>query len=255
MIPWFQFSSVTLGPVTIQVWGFFVALGMLVGMWLLNKLALKHKLNPAPLRDIGFAMIIGGLLGARLGHVVLYEPAYFLAHPLDILKVWQGGMSSYGSFVGAIVAFFWGAKKYHLEKKLWPQVADLLVWPSVIGWAIGRLGCLAIHDHLGAHSTCPLALMTPTGPRLEMTLLELLGLIPLVLGLFLTRQRTWTPGTRLVIMAVYYSVLRFVLDFYRATDLAISDTRYAGLTPAQYLGIIVAAWGTYWLLKHRPQTP
>ncbi len=251
MIPWWQFTTVQLGPLTIQVWGFFVALGMLVGMWLLNKLALKHKINPASLRDIGFAMIIAGLIGARLFHVFFYEPAFFLAHPIDILKVWHGGMSSYGGFAGAIVGFFWGAKKYKLDKKLWSQVADLLVWPSIIGWAIGRLGCLAIHDHLGAHSTCPMAIITPTGPRLEMTLLELLGLIPLVLGLFLTRTRAWASGTRLVIVAIYYSLLRFVLDFYRATDLAVSDTRYAGLTPAQFFSIIVAAWGAYWLFKTR----
>lgn len=253
MIPWFQFSSVTFGPVTIQVWGFFVALGMLVGMWLLSNTAKKQNLNPLVLREIGFAMIIAGLIGARLGHVFLYEPAYFLAHPIDILKVWHGGMSSYGGFAGAIVAFFWGAKKYKLDKKLWPKVADVMVWPSIVGWAIGRLGCLAIHDHLGAHSTCPLAIMTPTGPRLEMTLLELIGLLPLAMGLWLTRKRTWAPGTRLVIMGVYYSLLRFVLDFYRATDLVVSDTRYLGLTPAQYFSIIAAAWGSHWLYKHRPR--
>lgn len=251
MIPWWQFTSVHLGPLTIQVWGFFVALGMLVGMWLLNKLALKHKINPAPLRDIGFAMIIGGLLGARLGHIFFYEPAYFIAHPIDILKVWQGGMSSYGSFAGAFIAFFWGARKYQLDRKLWPPVADLMVWPFLVGWAIGRLGCLMIHDHLGAHSDCPLAIMTPTGTRLEMTLLELLGLIPLVMGLFLTRKQTMAPGARLVLVTVYYSLLRLVLDFYRATDLAVSDARYAGLTPAQYFSIIAAAWGTYWLLTRR----
>lgn len=253
MIPWWQWVSVSLGPVTIQVWGFFVALGMGVGLWLLKYTAPKLQLNHQVLRDLGFALIIGGLVGARVGHVVLYEPAFFVANPAEIIKVWHGGMSSFGSFVGAALGFWWGANRYGLPQKMWAAAADALVWPSVVGWAIGRLGCLMIHDHLGAHSSCPLAIVTPTGPRLEMTLLELLGLLPLALGLWVTRQRAWPAGGRMVVVVIYYSLLRFWLDFYRATDLVVSDTRYLGLTPAQYFSIIAAAWGSYWLYKHRPR--
>lgn len=235
MIPWFQFTVVHIGPIPIQVWGFFVTLGLMVSFWLLQK---QTKNNPAqkPILDSAFWIIIGGFIGARLGHVFFYEPGFFLSHPVDIIKLWQGGMSSFGGFIGAGFAFFYLIKKNKFNVK---ELADTFLLVSLPGWMIGRVGCFMIHDHLGAHSTCPLAIMMPDGPRLDMALMEILGLIPLALWLYFFRRKILKTGFRALIILGYYSALRFILDFWRATDIANADARYTGLTPAQYFSIIL----------------
>lgn len=240
MIPWFQFTSFTIGPLTIQVWGLLVAAGIGFSLWILNTQT-KNNPDQKKIFDIAFYTIVWGFIGARLGHVLLYEPRFFLAHPLDIFKIWQGGMSSIGSFIGAALAAWYLIRKHKLNVK---ELADTFLYSAVAGWMLGRVGCFAIHDHLGAASDCPLAIMTPTGKRLDMALLEILGLIPLALWLYLGRQKVRRAGERSLIILAYYSVLRFILDFWRTTD-----TRILGLTPAQYFSILLLLFCGFWLVK------
>lgn len=247
MLPWFQFTTVHLGPIPIQVWGFFVALGMAVSLLLLQKIA-KHNPQQKKILDIAFWSIVWGFIGARLGHILFYEPTFFLQNPGAIFKIWQGGMSSFGSFIGAGAAAWYLIKKHKLNVK---ELADSFLLVSVPGWMIGRVGCFMIHDHLGAHSNCPLAMMTPDGPRLDMAFLEILGLIPLALWLFFTRKKSFQSGFRAAIILGYYSALRFILDFWRATDIANADARYFGLTPAQYFSIVILLCSIFWLLKKK----
>lgn len=243
MIPWFQFTSFNIGPLTIQVWGLFVALGMLLSLWLLKNQT-KNNPDQKKIFDIAFWVIMWGFIGARLGHVLFYEPLFFLKNPLDIFKIWQGGMSSIGSFIGAGLAAWYLIHKNKLNIK---ELADTFLYSSVAGWMLGRVGCFAIHDHLGAASGCPLAIMTPIGKRLDMAFLEILGLIPLALWLYLGRQKVRPAGERSLIILAYYSALRLILDFWRATDIAAADSRLLGLTPAQYFSIMGLALAIFWL--------
>ncbi|OGH64852.1 MAG: hypothetical protein A2821_00020 [Candidatus Magasanikbacteria bacterium RIFCSPHIGHO2_01_FULL_41_23] len=245
MIPWFQFTVVYFGPIPIQVWGFFVALGMGVSLWMIGTYT-KNNPKQKNILDIAFWTIIWGFIGARLGHVLLYEPLFFWQNPIEIFKIWQGGMSSFGSFLGAGLAAWYLIKKNKFNLK---ELGDLFLVAAVPGWMIGRVGCFMIHDHLGVHSNCPLAIMTPTGPRLDMAWLEILGMMPLALGLWITRRKILQSGTRALIILAYYSALRLVLDFWRATDIANADTRYYGLTPAQYFSIVLLVFCSFWLVK------
>ncbi len=248
MIPWFVFHSFQIGPLNIQVWGLFVALGMLLSLWLLKK---ETKNNPQQKKifDIAFWVIVWGFIGARLGHVLFYKPLFFLSHPLDIFKIWQGGMSSFGSFFGAGAAASYLIKKHKLNLR---ELADTFLYVSVPGWIVGRVGCFMIHDHLGAASNCPLAIMTPVGQRLDMALLEIIGLIPLAVWLYVGRQKVRRAGEKGLIILGYYSALRLVLDFWRATDIATADTRYLGLTPAQYFSMVLLGFCLFFLFKaHR----
>ena len=114
---------------------------------------------------------------------------------------------------------------------------------------VGRVGCFMIHDHLGTHSTCPFAIQTPGGPRLEMALLEILGLIPLALLFYLFRKKKLPSGWYTAVLFLYYGVLRFILDFYRATDIPGADARYVGLTPGQYAGMMLVLIGAIVAVK------
>lgn len=249
MIPWFRFTVFHFGPLPIQVWGCFVALGMLVAMMIIWRRSEQLGLSRDTMLDLAVWLMIGGIIGARLFHIAFYEPGYYLANPLEMLKVWHGGLSSFGGLAGAGVAFWYFVWRRKIALAQLLPMADIFAFAAVFGWMIGRGGCFMIHDHMGAHSNCFLAIRSPDGPRLEMALLEIVGLIPLGILFFVCRKKKLPQGWYVGILFVYYGVLRFVLDFFRATDIINPDARYLGLTPAQYFAILLVGCGSWFLLK------
>lgn len=247
MIPWFEVHVINIGPVPVQVWGFFVALGMSVGTWMLVK-ALKGKVKQEAVMDLALWLVIGGVIGARIAHVALYEPGFYIAHPAELIKIWHGGLSSFGGFLGALGAAMLYSRtkgKEWMKKVKWPHILSVGTLPFLMGWMIGRVGCVMIHDHPGASCDCLLALNNKeTGPMLDMALLEIIGLLPLLLFYMLTRKKPRFDALRFPLMLVYYGVLRFTLDFYR-----VIDATYLGLTPGQYLSLGMVLFGAVLLKK------
>lgn len=247
MLPWFQYTS--FGP--IKVWGFFVALGMVVSLLIIWVRAKKLGLDQNKILDQVIWLIVGGLIFARIFHIIFYEPIFYFNNPVEILKIWQGGLSSFGGLFGAVLGFvvFWKWKK--LNKKNLLKIIDLLSFSALYGWIIGRLGCFMIHDHLGTKSDVWFALQTPDGSRLEMAMLEIIGLIPLAILFFIFRNKKLKAGWFLSVLFIYYGVLRFVLDFFRAVDISQADARYFGLTPGQYFAIVLVVFGLFLVKKGR----
>ena len=110
MIPYFELTSFSVGPLTIQVWGLLVALGMVSGILLSYKLSRRRALSKQVIIDIALWGIIGGMIGGRLFYAIFYEPSYFLANPGSAFRFWEGGASSLGGFIGAALAIFIFAK-------------------------------------------------------------------------------------------------------------------------------------------------
>ncbi len=251
MIPWFQWTTIQLGPLTIYVWGLFVSLGMLLSAYIITKRAKLAGESAETLLNILIAMVVSGVVFSRVFHVFFYEPSHFLSYPADIVKIWQGGLSSFGGLFGAALAFFISAKKKKWKMPAMLKIGDMMSFAAVFGWIVGRIGCFMIHDHLGAHSTCPWAIATPDGPRLDMALMEIIGMIPLGVLFFAMRKKKLPDGWYTGVLFLYYGVLRFILDFWRATDIANADARYAGLTPGQYFAILLVLCGSFLLVKMR----
>ncbi|NCO04894.1 MAG: prolipoprotein diacylglyceryl transferase, partial [Candidatus Magasanikbacteria bacterium] len=225
MLPWFQFTTVHIGPVPIQVWGFFVAMGMLLSIVLIQKEAKKRNLSAEPLLDLALKMIVYGVIGARLFHIFFYEPAFFIAHPAESIAVWHGGLSSFGGLVGAMLAFVVALKRKKIKKEFLSVYGNIISYSALYGWIVGRIGCLMIHDHLGKESNCPLAFVSPQGKRLDMALLEILGLLPLAIAFFILKKKK-KEDVFAPVLFVYYGILRFILDFWRAEPtLATGDVR------------------------------
>ena len=236
MIPYFQYNTILVGPVSIQIWGLFVSLGLLSAILLAYHLAKKYLLSGEVILDLAIWAIIGGLVGARIFHIIFYEPVYYIQYPLDILKFWQGGASSLGGFIGAglFVYFFVKTRKFSF-KEILPYI-DIAVVSLWIGWGIGRLGCFMIHDHPGKLSDFFLAINFPFGARFDLGLIESM----LAFALFIIHYSLFTKlikirwGLTAVFSFMGYAIARFLLDFLRATDLPQSDARYFYLTPAQW---------------------
>lgn len=272
MIPFVQAKTISLGPIPIQVWGLFVALGILVSVFILWKRAKDFDTSREELLDLVLYMLVSGLIFARIFHIVFYEFSFYSTYPVEIFKIWSGGLSSFGGFFGAILGFYWyfrfsisigeiwkekkqnknWLKKIYLqiknrkikqERTKILRIADQLSFAAVFGWIIGRLGCASIHDHIGKLSNSFLAVNFPGGARFDMAIIEIIFLLPLAIIFFIIRKKKVFPGFYLAVILVYYGVLRFILDFFRATDIMHADTRYAGLTPGQYFGIVMVGVG------------
>jgi phosphatidylglycerol:prolipoprotein diacylglycerol transferase len=120
---------------------------------------------------------------------------------------------------------------------------------------VARLGCFAVHDHPGVRTDFPLAVAFPGGPRHDLGLYDALWLFALAALLHALRRREVLRGGLLPLLALLYAPARFFFDFLRARDLSYVDARYAGLTPAQYACILLAAWGLWGLARRAPGSP
>ena len=255
MIPYTGFTKFYLGPVPIQVWGLLVALGFVAGMLVVRWYARKRKLNVNAIMDLAFWTAVAGFIGARFGHVFLYDWSYYQEHLIEILYVWQGGFSSVGGFVGAAVVVLWWYKKkwpaLRSSKSEVGKYADVLAFAFPLAWGIGRIGCFLIHDHPGVCTNFALGMQQSSGcARHDLGLYESIQAF-LIFGLFLLllkKYRDRVPRFLYTgLLMVLYGIPRFFFDFLRIE----SETRYAGLTPAQYGSIILAFVGVVLLYKIR----
>jgi phosphatidylglycerol---prolipoprotein diacylglyceryl transferase len=240
MIPYWEWHVIHLGPVTIQVWGLFVALGILAAAAVGAREAERLGLERGRFLDLASVMLLGALVGARVFHAAAYAPGAFLADPFALFRVWEGGMSMVGGLLGGALGAWWQARRMKLD--LWAYV-NVVAFTVPLGCAIGRLGCFFIHDHPGTLAHGLLSVRYPGGDRLDHgLLLSLWGAA--VFALFLVLRRAAGRHTVPMYLQLYLfaeGLGRFLLDFLRATDLPGADARYLGLTPAQYAGLAMIA--------------
>lgn len=127
-----------IGAFTVYSYGMMVAIAFLFGIFIARAEAVRKKINPDMAYDLGFYLLIGSIIGARIYYIVFFDSKGFLEDPLSIFKVWQGGLSIHGGIFAGIVTglIFSKAKKV----SFW-ALADLISPSIIMGQAIGRIGC------------------------------------------------------------------------------------------------------------------
>lgn len=247
MIPYIKLTTISLGPVTIQVWGLMVALGILAGAWAAARMARHRGQDEKIIWDLSVWVIVGAFAMARV-FMVLYEPAQYLADPLELFAIWHGGFSVIGGFLGAAIAGIWFLRRKRVDVYAY---ADTAVFGLPLGLFIGRIGCFLIHDHPGTLTDFALGVKYPDGVRHDHGLyLSINGLALFLVFLWLARRGAKT-GAYLIVFLIWYGIVRFFLDFLRATNGPIVDARYFSLTPAQYGAIAMTALGAWMFLRRR----
>lgn len=247
MLPWFSFEIINIGFVKLHVWGIFVSLGFAAGMVVAYFEMGRRGLEKNRIFDLAFWIILVALLGGRLLYALEHWSIFF-ASPLDIVKLWHGGMSVYGGLIGGAIGGI-GYLKYH-KLNLW-QYIDAIIFSLPLGLFLGRIGCFLIHDHPGIKTNFSLAVAYPDGARHDLGLyLSLNGLILFVIFLILRRKKFF-DGFYAVFFMLWYGLARFLLDFLRASDISGADPRYFGLTLAQYLSLVLVFSGFYLLFTLR----
>jgi phosphatidylglycerol:prolipoprotein diacylglycerol transferase len=240
--------------------------GIFLGYWYLLKL-LKQPGAPMARRhadDLVFYAALGIILGGRLGYVLFYNLSYYLQHPIDILKLWDGGMSFHGGLIGTVLGILYLS---HKEKLNWLRVHDYVACCVPFGLFFGRLANFVNHELWGAVTNVPWAVRFPevvdgrliTGqPRHPSQLyeagLEGIVLFGILWWMFWKTDARYQPGKLVGAFLFFYGIFRFLVEFVREPDQQlIGFAQATGLHMGQWLSlpmIIGGAW-LMWTAKAR----
>lgn len=256
--------ALQLGPVAIHWYGLTYlaafALFMFLGVRRLKHQPFAGITGPAAwtrrdVEDILFLGVMGVVLGGRLGYCLFYKPAYYASHPLEILALWQGGMSFHGGMLGVIAAMIWFARSRH---RPFLQVMDFVAPCVPTGLAAGRVGNFINGELPGrlADPSLPWGMVfrgagdLPRHPsQIYQFLLE--GLLLFVL-LWLYARKPRREGQVAAAFLFGYGVFRFVAEFFREPDAHLGLVSL-GMTMGQWLCVpmILGGAGMWWWARTR----
>ncbi|MDP2750461.1 MAG: prolipoprotein diacylglyceryl transferase [Nanoarchaeota archaeon] len=240
MIPYKPIHTISIGSVTIFVWGLFFALAFIFGIYIAVYFAKKRNLSAEHAYNLSFAILLGAIIGGRLGYVFAYLDRFHSF--LDIFKVWEGGMTFHGGLIGGIL-FCW---VYMNWKKISYWVYFDVFAPSVaLGYAITRIGCLLIGDHLGMITQVPWAIYYGGAPRHPVAFYHMsAALLIFVLLVYVEKTKKigklhYFPGLSFSLLIGFYGFTRFFVEFFR------EESRYYGFDLAQYISILMVFIGLF----------
>lgn len=204
---------------TLHTYGFLLAAGFLLALVVALKEARRTGLDSNLIMDLAVCILIGALAGSRLFYV-LGNWSEFRENPVDAVKFWQGGLVFYGGLIFAFVIAFWYVRKYRLN---FSRLADLVAPSIAIGQTLGRLGCFSAGCCYGAPTKVPWACifrdegsLAPLGVPLHPTqIYESAATLGIFLVLIFMRRRKRFQGKLFWYYLLFYSVARFVIEFYR----------------------------------------
>lgn len=286
-----QFPPISPEIFSISLWGFDFALrwyalayivGILIG-WRMALMAIKAPrlwpgdrapMTTAQVEDLLTAVILGVIVGGRIGYVVFYQPAYYLANPLEALMIWQGGMSFHGGLLGVIAAGLYFCAR---QKVAVLQTADMMALAVAPGLFLGRVANFINAELWGRQTDVPWGVIFPgraaqdCGPLVDLcarhpsqlyeAILEGFVLGGLLLWLAWRRGALKTPGVVMGTFFAGYGVVRFVVELFRQPDaqfisegnplgLALEVGGY-GFTMGQLLSIPMILIGIWFILRAR----
>ncbi|MET0205253.1 MAG: prolipoprotein diacylglyceryl transferase [Casimicrobiaceae bacterium] len=242
----------SVGPVAVRWYGLMYLVGFALFVILGKRRARQNMLTGWRTQDVDDMLlygVFGVILGGRLGYVLFYNPLYYLAHPLEIFSVWQGGMSFHGGFLGVLVALYFFARS---RRKRWLDVTDFVAPLVPLGLAAGRLGNFLNGELWGRVTDVPWAMVFPqVGPEpRHPSQLYQFGLegVLLFVVLWIYTQRRRPLGAASGLFLVGYGVCRFVAEYAREPDNFLGYLAL-GLTMGQWLSLpMIAIGGT--MLRH-----
>lgn len=218
-IPRIEFLNWTIGPIPIRLYGLMIGLGFIIGVFLAARQAKKEGVNPDRVLDLGVYMLLTAIVGSRI-LFVLTDLREFAAKPLDAFALWKGGLVFYGGLLAAVPVGIWYLKKHRLP--VW-KTTDIMAPSIALGQAFGRLGCFSAGCCYGAPSSGQLSViftdphsLAPLGvPLFPTQLMEATGNLVIFCALLLLRRSKKFDGQLFWLYALFYAVLRFIIEIFR----------------------------------------
>lgn len=228
------------GSVTLYTYGFFLAMGFLAAVWFSKRNARFYDLKPDDISDLFFVILISGIVGARLLYVTINFDD-FRAGPLDIFKLWNGGLVFFGGFIGAVTA---SIVTLRIKNLPFFKTADTIAPGVALGHGIGRLGCFFAGCCYGRQCDLPIAVqfshpdsLAPLHVPLHPTQIYMVAanLILFLILIFLQRRKRF-HGMIFLSYIILYSVFRFIIEFFRGDFRG--DVYFEFLSISQGIGIL-----------------
>jgi phosphatidylglycerol:prolipoprotein diacylglycerol transferase len=213
---------IQLGPIRVSWYGLMYVFGFFAS-YLLVRYQMKRRdfgVSKLEVENLYFYLILGLIIGARLGYVLFYDLKMYLADPLEVFAIWHGGMSFHGGLIGVLlvgILFSWKNKKSFLK------IADLFIVTAPIGLGLGRIGNFINGELYGRVTQVPWAMIFPTDhdhlPRHPSQLYEsaLEGGV-LFLILWFLKDKKLPTGGLLAIFLSLYGLFRFFVELFREPD-------------------------------------
>lgn len=240
-----------IGPLAFRWYGLFFATAFIAGFWIMQWIYGKEGRSTEELESLFTYMFVGTVIGARLGHCIFYEPMYYLRNPLDILKIWEGGLASHGGAIGIVLALFLYSKKAGMPDLLW--ILDRIVIPTALGGSYIRVGNFFNSEILGIQTKGWWAVIferVDMVPRHPVQIYEALAYMAIFWILFFfyrikkcSERRGFLSG---LFLALAFSA-RFALEFFK-TEQAAYDPGFA-ISVGQCLSVPFALAGLYMIVR------
>ena len=221
--------------------------GILIGWFYCKKILIKDAIIIKLFDDFISYLIIGIILGGRLGYVIFYNAEYYLKNFYEILMIWQGGMSFHGGLIGVLFATIIFSKKHNVNKYIF---LDLISVSAPIGIFLGRISNFINSELYGRETDVFWSVVFTKVDNLsrhpsQMYEAFLEGLILfIIMFLFTKKNYLLRPGLISSLFLIFYSLFRFAVEFYRVPDEQIGFI-FLNLTMGQIISLIFFCFGFY----------
>jgi len=251
---------VQLGPITIRYYGLMYVIAITLGLFILSREAKRKKIicgltgkivSTDDLLDLLLWMIPAAIIGARI-YYVAFQWTYYGAHPLDIVKIWQGGLAIHGGVIGGTLAVFLFTRRKKI--RFW-ALADSISLILILGQAIGRIGNLMNGDAFGVPTTLPWGIHFPASSPAGMAypgqathpsmIYEMILNLLIFAFLWRLRKRGYKDGFLTSLYFILYSIDRSIVSFTRGDSLWLGSIRAAHVISA----VLIAGFLTFVLSK------
>ena len=249
----------------IRWYGLLWVIGLIVAIIIVQKIFEKERLPEKWFDSLFVHMMLGIVVGARLGHCLFYEPAYYLANPLEVFAIWEGGLASHGGVIGIIIAVWLYSKRVTKKSMLW--TFDRVIVPTGFTAAAIRLGNLMNHEIYGGPTSQPWGFRfitnighwkagvaepifsEPSHPTQIYEALIYLLVFAITMYLYWKTDAKNKQGLLIGIGMIIIFVSRFFIEFVKhvQVDSEIAMRESTGLILGQWLSIPFILWGL-WLV-------
>ena len=245
---------IKIGPLTIHTYGFLIATGFLVALWLAVRQAKVMQVSNDHLTDLAFYCLLSAIIGSRL-FFILTNWGYFQARPIDMIKIWEGGLVFYGGLIFAIPTALLFIRKAGMP--LW-KTFDIAAPSIAIGHAIGRLGCFCAGCCYGKAAegvpwavvfSDPNTLAIRGVPLHPSQIYEAIGEFLNFLILISFRKRQSFDGQLFWLYIMNYALVRSVVELFRGDD--VRGFIFSGFSISQGISLLLFASAAYMLIRLR----
>ncbi len=247
---------VKIGSFALRWYGLLFAAGFFMGLLIVTRMFKAENAPEQWLDKVFISMIVGAVVGARLGHVFFYEWGYYSQHPGEIIKVWQGGLASHGGAIGVIIALWIFSRFTARRSILW--ILDKVVVPTALAGCFIRIGNLFNSEILGKKADVAWAFVfkqLPPDQQFPRHPVQIYESLSYLLSFFILYRVYWhtdkkdKPGYMFGLFMVLIWGFRFIWEFFKESQGGFETALGNSLTTGQWLSIPFVLIGLYFMFR------